>query len=536
MIILVKKILNFIIYNRIINRYSKNFITIDNLASQKLTKNTYVRFLVKNLVEKKIKIRKFKFLYIYFFTLIYDLSGNAWNLKQNILIYNSINKFELINIVKKLNFLLPTGFIINIIQKKNFFSLNKDRESRENYKILLTSNYFVFSSDVSRKNYECIIWFNGKNCKIYKTKKNKKKVFSPYKIIYNKVISLNKLDNNLKIKKQFFKKNYFIFSYKKFFKNKSIQRFKDIKKFRLYNRNVSKICFLKDVVVRYHGLIMTNNHTIKESIDNSWYDENILKSTDLTNYKINKIIDGQCIMLSTGTNNLAHYLFESFTKLYYVKNNKKIKIIINDKISKYIIEILLAYGIKKNQILIKPINDNWKIKELIFPSLAYFEISKEESNFLSQVSKKLFSKSKSFYEKVYISRRDATESRNLINEIEIENYLKTKGFKIVLLSKLNLKKKIKLFTNAKIIITPLGAGIQNLYFCKNIKAKVLLIGTNRYFQQKYFLQLSYFKKIKLYFIQALELTSFSNDYGFLHSSFYVNLDVLKSAIKNLNKY
>ena len=68
---------------------------------------------------------------------------------------------------------------------------------------------------------------------------------------------------------------------------------------------------------------------------------------------------------------------------------------------------------------------------------------------------------------------------------------------------------------------------------KNIKAKVILIGTNRYFHQKYFLQLSHFKKIKLYFIQALELTSFSRDYGFLHSSFYLNLEVLKSAIKNL---
>ena len=535
MIILVKKILNFIIYNRIINRYSKNFITIDNLASQKLTKNTYVRFLVKNLVEKKIKIRKFKFLYIYFFTLIHDLSGNAWNLKQNILIYNNIKTFDLIDIIKKLKFLLPTGFVINFIQKKKFFSLNKDRKFIENYKILITSNYSVFLSDVKRKSYECIIFFNGKYCKIYKTKKIKikNKVFSSYKFFFNKVVSLNELNNNLEIKKKFFKRNYFIFSYKKFIKNNSTQKFKDTRKFRFYNRNLSKICFLKNVVLRFHGLMMVNNSTIKESVDNSWYDENILKYTNLTNYKINRIIEGQCIVLSTGTNNLAHYLFESFTKLYYVKTNKKIKIIINDKISKYIVEILLAFGIKRNQILIKPINENWKIKELIFPSLAYFEISKEESNFLSKPSKKIFFKSKSSYEQVYISRRDATESRNLINEIEVENYLKSKGFKIVLLSKLNLKKKINLLSNAKIIVTPLGAGIQNIYFCKNIKAKVILIGTNRYFHQKYFLQLSHFKKIKLYFIQALELTSFSRDYGFLHSSFYLNLEVLKSVIKNI---
>ena len=115
-------------------------------------------------------------------------------------------------------------------------------------------------------------------------------------------------------------------------------------------------------------------------------------------------------------------------------------------------------------------------------------------------------------------------SKNFITIDNLASQKLTKNTYVRFLVKNLVEKKIKLFTNAKIIITPLGAGIQNLYFCKNIKAKVLLIGTNRYFQQKYFLQLSYCKKIKLYFIQALELTSFSNDYGFLHSSFYVNFD------------
>ena len=55
----------------------------------------------------------------------------------------------------------------------------------------------------------------------------------------------------------------------------------------------------------------------------------------------------------------------------------------NDKIAKHIIEILLSYGFKKKQILIKPVSENWKIKELIFPSLSYFELSQDESNFLS---------------------------------------------------------------------------------------------------------------------------------------------------------
>ena len=195
---------------------------------------------------------------------------------------------------------------------------------------------------------------------------------------------------------------------------------------------------------------------------------------------------------------------------------------------------MLSYGFKKKQILIKPVSENWKIKELIFPSLSYFELSQDESNFLSNASKKYKFLNKNIYDKIYISRRDATDSRNLINELEVENFMRSEGYKIIWLSKLSLKKKIEILSGAKVIITPLGAGIQNLYFCKNINAKVLLLGTRRYFHQKYFLQLSFFKKIKLYFIESIELTSWSRDYGYLHSSFYLDLKFLKPALKAIN--
>ncbi len=359
--------------------------------------------------------------------------------------------------------------------------------------------------------------------------------FKFIKKINNKILSLKQLNNGFSIKKQFIKKNNFLFSYKKFINNGFQQNFKKIIKFRIYNKNITQLCNLNNVILRYHGLILIDNNVLKESVENSWYDEKYFKNTNLLNYNVDKRLNYTCIVLSTGTNNLAHYLFESLTKLYYVKNNKEIKVIINEKIAKHILEILYAYGLRKNQILVKPINENWQIKKLIFPSVSYFEISKEESNFLSSIPQKFSFKNKKTHEKIYLSRRDATDSRNLINEIEIENFLKTEGYKIILLSKLNLKEKIRLLNDAKIIITPLGAGIQNVYFCKNIKAKVILIGTNRYFHQKYFLQLSYFKKMNLYFLQSTELTSYSRDYGFLHSSFFLDLNILKSALKKLKK-
>ncbi len=76
------------------------------------------------------------------------------------------------------------------------------------------------------------------------------------------------------------------------------------------------------------------------------------------------------------------------------------------KFLKITLIILLNYGIKKNQILIKPILENWKIKELIFPTLSYFEISQDECNFLSKIKKNMSSVVISGYDKIYISRRE----------------------------------------------------------------------------------------------------------------------------------
>jgi hypothetical protein len=538
LLIFIKKILNFIIYNCIAYNISKNYITLDKLLSYRLSELSYSRFLIKNLIKKKIKLKKFKLIYIYLFTILYELSASCWNLKRHVLIKNEIEKLNLIKLFISLNYLLPTGFPIKIYEKSKMYNSNIKSKFTQSVRILLTSNHNTFEQTKKKNIFNYIIYYsNNFDFKIFRNNLSEVKVINNLfinKILDNNLVSLNQLKSNIIVNKIFIKKNFFIFVYKEFIYNFLNSNFIRNKKFRIYSRNVSTINIIKDVVLRYHGLIFVNNKILNESIKDSWYDNNYLGSPDILDYKIDQNINDQCLVLSTGTNSLGHYLFESIIKLYYVKNNNNIKIIINNKISKDIIEILLSYGFKKNQILIKPIFENWRIKELVLPSLAYFEMSKQESNFLSRIDKKSTYKIKNFYDKIYISRRDATDSRNLINEIEIEEFLKSQGYKIILTSDIRLNDKIEILSNAKIIITPVGAGIHNVYFCKRIKAKVILIGTKRYFHQKYFLQLSYFKKIKLYFVQSAEILSFTRDFGYLHSSFYLDLKILKEAIKKLD--
>lgn len=66
---------------------------------------------------------------------------------------------------------------------------------------------------------------------------------------------------------------------------------------------------------------------------------------------------------------------------------------------------------------------------------------------------------------VYISRSDSS-IRNVLNEKELMEQLKPYGFKMVVSSQLSIKQKVKLFSNAKIVMGACGAGLINFIFCK----------------------------------------------------------------------
>jgi capsular polysaccharide biosynthesis protein len=76
-------------------------------------------------------------------------------------------------------------------------------------------------------------------------------------------------------------------------------------------------------------------------------------------------------------------------------------------------------------------------------------------------------KKKSKFQKIFINRNDSKKSHcKFINNIEIIKFLKKRNFKILELSKLNFSNQISIFNNAKIIISPHGAGLTNLIFCR----------------------------------------------------------------------
>lgn len=72
------------------------------------------------------------------------------------------------------------------------------------------------------------------------------------------------------------------------------------------------------------------------------------------------------------------------------------------------------------------------------------------------------------YRFIYISRKDALY-RKIINEDEVEEYLKEMGFEILQMSELSFLEQVRICAEARIVISPHGAGLTNIVFCKGAK-------------------------------------------------------------------
>lgn len=67
-------------------------------------------------------------------------------------------------------------------------------------------------------------------------------------------------------------------------------------------------------------------------------------------------------------------------------------------------------------------------------------------------------------ERIYISRENAW-NRKVVNEEEVIRYLAGYGFEKVTLESMTVAQQIQLFSSAKVIVAPHGAGLTNLVFC-----------------------------------------------------------------------
>ena len=85
---------------------------------------------------------------------------------------------------------------------------------------------------------------------------------------------------------------------------------------------------------------------------------------------------------------------------------------------------------------------------------------------------------------IYISRKDSSQ-RKVIDEDLLIHELENLNFKSLELSQYNFYQKLKLFRNAEFIVSPTGAGLATLFFCKK-NSKILEIFSESFVHTHYY--------------------------------------------------
>lgn len=218
-------------------------------------------------------------------------------------------------------------------------------------------------------------------------------------------------------------------------------------------------------------------------------------------------------LLSGGAarDNFTHWFTDVLPRIFLFEkkfNIKKIdKLYVPSFKYRFQIESLLHLGFKKDKLISseehKHLEAN-KIYATSHPCFFYPEkVEKWSINFLrSKFIKKNFKKIKK-YEKIFIFRDQArllnknnlkkyVSHRILLNEIEVKDYLISKGFFVIKPEEHSFEKQILIFSNAKYIVSLFGAAMMMLAFCKK-NTKILEIKPKKSGSE--FLNIS--KKLKL---------------------------------------
>ena len=199
--------------------------------------------------------------------------------------------------------------------------------------------------------------------------------------------------------------------------------------------------------------------------------------------KIKKKIKSNLLILSqgaSGNDNYFHWLFDILPKIKIcseVYNLENIENFYFSKLHKWQKNILEILDLKNIKILDSSIYRHVQASKIIAVEHPWYEkgyINEEAANIpgwiVNWLKETFLTKAENFdaNDKVFIDRRDDTKFNHsqIINDEEVFQYLRSKGFSKYKVGQLPFKNQIHLFHNAKIIIGPHGAAFANLVFCK----------------------------------------------------------------------
>ncbi|WP_167856316.1 glycosyltransferase family 61 protein [Hymenobacter metallicola] len=184
-----------------------------------------------------------------------------------------------------------------------------------------------------------------------------------------------------------------------------------------------------------------------------------------------------CSLLSGGgaaIGNYYHWMLDSLPRLHLVQEaglwDAIDYFLIYDRGHSFALETLRELGVRDEQIIDVKSNSHLQARTLIVTSSVRGG-GRHAPRWVGEFMQRSFrpldtgTPARRFAPLVYVTRRDAS-FRQVRNEAEVEAVLREYGFESYALSELNLREKVALFSGARAVVGPVGAGLVNILFCQ----------------------------------------------------------------------
>ena len=287
---------------------------------------------------------------------------------------------------------------------------------------------------------------------------------------------------------KFIRGNFKIYTFNNdnFIQRLKIKKFKNlniflIKKGRIFTNSNEDSAYLKDNFILAGPSYQYRNSKNSNIKKNFIFKNGVNRLKKKFNGKIISIISG-----GAAKHNYGHWLFDSISRLLIILKKKKLKdfdyLYVPSYRYNFQKETLRYLNISSKKIISSEKNKYIEGNEIICTNHPFDhrfnKISKSITKIIRNTFLKFGKKSKiKNYKKIYIERDYSKlnlkgdlfkykDRRILINNNEVKNYLKKKGFKIYKFNSLSFADQINIFSKANIIISMYGAELSNLVFCK----------------------------------------------------------------------
>lgn len=194
-----------------------------------------------------------------------------------------------------------------------------------------------------------------------------------------------------------------------------------------------------------------------------------------------------CSLLSGGgaaIGNYYHWLLDSLPRLHLVEEaglwDEVDYFLIYSREHSFVMETLLALGIRNEQIIDLQTSTHLHAQRLLLTSPVRGtgqHAPRWAGAFVKDAFRHLAAAAAHFSPLVYVSRRDAA-FRRVRNEAAVEALLAEYGFESYALTELSFREKAALFSEARAVVGPVGAGLANILFCASGTPLIELLPRN----------------------------------------------------------